>query len=285
MIIFRIRSAAGLLALWATACLPAPVAPAFGQQIAGCQVFPTDSIWNARVDSLPVDPRSALYIATIGSDTGLHPDFGSGEWPPGSGSPIGIPFTTVTAGQPRVPVSFLYADESDPGPYPIPPDAPIEGGPASDGDRHVLVIETGSCRLYELFYAFSHDQGDWWSAGSGAVFDLGAHALRPASWTSADAAGLAILPGLVRYDEVAAGAIRHALRFTAPETRKEYVWPARHFASDLTAAHYPPDTSPRLSPDPSIRPSGSGSGCAPISTSAASRPAFRSFSRHSRSTE
>jgi hypothetical protein len=139
-----------------------------------------------------------------------------------------------------VPVTFYYEDESDPGPYPIPPDAPIEGGPEGDGDRHVLVVQEESCLLYELFDAWPQDGGASWLAGSGAVFDLGGYALRPAGWTSADAAGLPILPGLVRYEEVAAGEIRHALRFTAPETRRAYVWPARHFASDLTGPQYPP---------------------------------------------
>jgi hypothetical protein len=210
------------------------------QQIAGCSVFPADSIWNARVDSLPLDPASNTYVDTIGADDNVHPDFGSGEWPPGSGSPIGIPFVVVPASQPQVPVSFLYDDESDPGPYPIPPDAPIEGGPASDGDRHVLVLKSASCILYELFYAFPQNSGASWSADSGAVFDLGSYTLRPATWTSADAAGLPILHGLVRYEEVEAGAIEHALRFTAPQTRRAYVWPARHFASSLTGTQYPP---------------------------------------------
>ena len=214
--------------------------PVFAQQIAGCSLFPADSIWNARVDSLPLDPASAVYVATIGAGDNLHPDFGSGDWPPGSGSPIGIPFDVVPASQTPVPVGFLYDDESDPGPYPIPPEAQIEGGPASNGDRHVLVVESGSCTLYELFYAFPQDGGASWSAGSGALFDLGSYDLRPETWTSADAAGLPILPGLVRYDEVAAGAIEHALRFTAPQTRRDYVWPARHYASSLTGSQYPP---------------------------------------------
>jgi hypothetical protein len=210
------------------------------QQVAGCPVFPSDSIWNTRVDSLPVDTSSAAYIATIGAATGLHPDFGSGEWPPGSGAPIGIPFIDVPASQPVVPVTFLYDDESDPGPYPIPPNAPIEGGPASTGDRHVLVVESGSCTMYELFNAHPQGGGTSWTADSGAVFDLGSYALRPDGWTSADAAGLPILPGLVRYDEVEAGTLNHALRFTVPQTRRAYVWPARHYASTLTGAQYPP---------------------------------------------
>jgi hypothetical protein len=208
-------------------------------QLAGCEVFPRNNIWNIRVDGLPLDERSATYVATIGRDAPVHPDFGSGDYPPGSGSPIGIPWIGVPASQPRVPVAFLYAEESDPGPYPIPGDPPIEGGPDADGDRHVLVVDRDRCRLYELFYAFPEDDGSW-RADSGAVFDLGSNALRPETWTSADAAGLPILPGLVRFEEVAAGEIRHALRFTAPQTRRAFVWPARHFASSLTGSRYPP---------------------------------------------
>jgi hypothetical protein len=166
----------------------------------------------------------------------VHADFGSGTW---DGGPIGIPYVDVPGSQPKVAVTFDYDDESDPGPYPIPPGAPIEGGPSSDGDRHVLVLDRDNCILYELYHAFPQPDGSW-DAGSGAIFDLGSHALRPAGWTSADAAGLPILPGLVRYDEVAAGEIRHALRFTAPQTRRAYVWPARHYASSLTGMQYPP---------------------------------------------
>jgi hypothetical protein len=204
-----------------------------------CGVFPADNIWNTPVDNLPLDPNSAAYIATIGRKSTLHPDFGSGDWPPGSGSPIGIPYIIVPGTQPKVQVSFDYWDESDPGPYPIPADAPIEGGPESDGDRHILVIDSDNCLLYELYYAFSQTDGSW-HAGSGAIFDLKSDKLRPSGWTSADAAGLPIFPGLVRYDEVASGEINHALRFTAPETRKAYVWPARHYASSLTGKKYPP---------------------------------------------
>lgn len=205
--------------------------------IAGCAVFPVDNIWNTPVDTLPVDANSAAYVATIGASTSVHPDFGSGLW---EGGPIGIPYVTVPGTQPRVPVTFDYDEESDPGPYPVPPDAPIEGGADSDDDRHVLVVDRDNCVLYELYYAFPVDGGSAWTAGSGAVFDLSSHALRPETWTSADAAGLPILPGLVRYEEVAAGEIRHALRFTVPETRHAYVWPARHYASDLTEPKYPP---------------------------------------------
>lgn len=205
-------------------------------QLDGCQVFPDNNIWNTPVDGLPVDPNSDSYVATIGETTFVHPDFGT-VW---EGSPIGIPWVSVPGSQALVPVTFLYSDESDPGPYPIPPDAPIEGGPASDGDRHVLVVDRGACILYEMYYAFPEGGGASWSSGSGAVFDLGSNALRPTGWTSADAAGLPILPGLVRYEEVVAGEIRHALRFTVPETQKAFVWPARHHASSLTGSQYPP---------------------------------------------
>jgi hypothetical protein len=208
-------------------------------QVAGCAVFPADNIWNVPVDQLPTDPNSDAFVNTIGADAYVHADFGSGDWPPGSGSPIGIPYTDVPGSQPKVNVTFGYDDESDRGPYPIPTDAPIEGGPGSDGDRHVLVVDRDNCALYELFDSVPQSDGSW-DAGSGAIFELGSHALRPDSWTSADAAGLPILPGLVRYDEVTAGEIRHALRFTAPQTRKAHVWPARHDASSLTGTSYPP---------------------------------------------
>lgn len=205
-------------------------------QLDGCPVLPADNIWNTPVAGLPVHPNSDSYINTIGEASYVHPDFGT-IW---QGAPIGIPWISVPAGQALVPVTFLYADESDPGPYPIPPDAPIEGGPASDGDRHVLVLDRDACILYEMFYAFPEQDGTSWSAGSGAVFDLGSNALRPSGWTSADAAGLPILPGLVRYEEVMSGEIRHALRFTLPETQKAFVWPARHYASNLVGSQYPP---------------------------------------------
>ena len=200
------------------------------------RLFPADNVWNVPVAGLPLDPTSAAYTAAIGTDEGLHPDFGAKL--PDEG-PFGIPFITVPGTQPLVPVSFDYADESDPGPYPIPPDAPIEGGPESDGDRHVIVLDTDRCRLYELWDAHPRADGGW-ESGSGAVFDLTSNDLRPDEWTSADAAGLPILPGLVRYDEVATGTIAHALRFTAPSTRQAYVWPARHHASDETDPNLPP---------------------------------------------
>lgn len=211
--------------------------PPWGQGAPGGDtIFPPDNYWNTPVDELPVDVNSAAYIQTIGAADNVHPDFGSGTW---NGGPIGIPYIEITGDQPLVDVVFDYADESDPGPYPVPPDAPIEGGPASDGDRHVILLDRENHMLYELYYAWPDPDGSW-SAGSGAIYDLSSNTLRPAGWTSADAAGLPIFPGLVRYDEVAAGSIDHALRFTAPQTRRAYVWPARHFASSLTGTQYPP---------------------------------------------
>lgn len=203
-----------------------------------CPLFPANNIWNARIDDLPLDPNSDLYIQTIGANANVHADFGSGEW---DGGPIGIPYIEVPGNQPMVDIHIVsdYPEESDPGPYPIPPDAPIEGGPDADGDRHVLVLNQETCILYEMYRAFPNPDGSW-NVDSGAIFDLNSHVLRPDGWTSADAAGLPILPGLVRYEEVMSGVINHAIRFTAPETRRAYVWPARHYASDLTGMEYPP---------------------------------------------
>ena len=204
--------------------------------IADCHVLPPDNIWNRRIDHLPLDPNSDQYVATIGADKPLVPDFGAGLFQRG---PIGIPFVVVSS-QPAVPIVFTdYGDESDPGPYPVPPQAPIEGGPQSKGDRHVLTLDRDHCILYELFNAFPQSDGSW-KASSGAVFNLASNALRPAGWTSTDAAGLPVVPGLVRYDEAAAGAIHHAIRFTVPQSRRAYVWPATHFASSLTDPKYPP---------------------------------------------
>jgi hypothetical protein len=173
-------------------------------------------------------------VSTIGASVTLHADFGSGLW---DGGPIGIPFITVPGTQTKYPVSFQYASESDPGPYAIPLNAPIEGGSASTGDRHAIAVDTDNCILYELYAA--QPQSASWQAGSGVVFNLNSNALRPAGWTSADAAGLPIFPGLVRYDEVAAGSIQHAIRLTVPKTLDAYTWPGRHEASSLTGTQYP----------------------------------------------
>jgi hypothetical protein len=208
-----------------------------GPSLGGRRPFPPDNPWNTDISRAPVDPNSDALIASIGLDTGLHPDFGT-LW---EGRPIGIPYTVVPGDQPRVPVTFGYADESDSGPYPIPPDAPVEGGAGAGGDRHVLVIDRDNWMLYELFDAERLDGGRRWKAMSGAIFDLSTNTLRPAGWTSADGAGLPIFPGLVRYDEVIEqGAINHALRFTARRTRRAYVAPARHYASRYTDPNLPP---------------------------------------------
>jgi hypothetical protein len=213
-----------------------PATPTPPPPLPSRSVFPADNPWNRDVSRDPVDPNSDSLIASCGATSELHPDFGTVY----GGAPWGIPFVTVPGSQPRVPVSFDYADESDPGPYPIPPDAPIEGGPSAGGDRHVLVVDVDHWMLYELFDAHPVNGGASWTAGSGAVFDLSSDALRPAGWTSADAAGLPIFPGLARYDEMAAGAITHALRFTCPVTREAYVPPARHWASSQTSPNLPP---------------------------------------------
>jgi hypothetical protein len=203
--------------------------------IDGCPLFPIDNVWNRDISALSVDRNSANYIASIGASGHVHADFGAGLY---GGGPIGIPYIVVPGNQPYVPVSFNYADESDPGPYPIPPNAPIEGGPQSSGDRHVIVIDSGTCKLYEMFASYPQSNGSW-NAGSGAAWNLNSNALRPSSWTSADAAGLPILPGLVRYDEVASGVINHALRFTVSSTQRAFLWPARHYASSSTNPNLP----------------------------------------------
>jgi len=234
-----VRSAVCSLSLFLVFILCSPIGHALAQStpaIEGCPILPANNIWNTPIDPLPADPNSSSYINTIGASTGLHPDFGSGTW---DGGPIGIPYNVVPGSQPKVNIVFDYSDESDPGPYPIPPDAQIEGGTNSTGDRHILVLDKDRCILYETWSTYPQLDGSW-QAGSGAVFDLRSNALRPSGWTSSDAAGLPVLPGLVRYDEVDSGEIRHAIRFTVPRTRKAFVWPARHYASSLTALNYPP---------------------------------------------
>ena len=194
-----------------------------GPAIANCPMFPANNIWNARVDSVPVHPMSEAWINSIGRDEGFHMDFGSGTW---DGGPIGIPFNILSGfSVTTYTVDFYYPDESDAGPYPIPDNPLTEYG----SDHHILVVDTDTCTLYEIYDA-SFDSGNW-SGGSGAIWDLNSNALRPETWTSADAAGLPILPGLVRYDEIVAGEIKHAIRFTAEETAG-YIWPARHLTSD-----------------------------------------------------
>ncbi len=210
--------------------LPQVQRPATGPTLGGCAVFPADNAWNRDVSRDPVDPRSDAYIAAIsaGGDRFLHADFGANP-------AYGIPYVVVPSSQPPVPISFVeYGDESDPGPYPVPPDAPVEAG----SDRHVLVLRQGECMLYELYHA--RKVGAGWEAGSGAVWNLGSNALRPEGWTSADAAGLPILPGLARYDEAEAGAILHALRFTVWRSQRAYIHPATHAAGATDDQNYPP---------------------------------------------
>ncbi len=203
-----------------------------GPSLAGCPMFPANNVWNARIDTLPVDAKSDAYINFIGAGTGLHPDFGT-VW---NGGPIGIPYNIVPSSQPNVPISFYYPSESDPGPYPIPPSAQIEYG----SDHHILVVQQDTCLLYEVFDASTNNGGASWNAGSGAKWDLNSNTLRPADWTSADAAGLPILPGLVRYDEVIAGEIKHAIRFTVRGTNNTYIWPARHRTNHNYNINAPP---------------------------------------------
>ncbi len=225
--IFAIAFMTLLIAQTGRADEPAPEA-----NISGCAVFPADNIWNVPIDTLPVHPSSATYINTIGAGSHVHADFGSGTW---DGGPIGIPYVTVTSIQGKVDVTFDYSDESDSGPYPIPTNPPIEWG----GDHHILILEKTNCILYELYNARQTD-GHWY-AGSGAIYDLKTNGpLRPAGWTSADAAGLPMLPGLVRYDEVSSNELMHAIRFTVPRTQKSFLWPARHYASSTTDPKYPP---------------------------------------------
>ena len=217
-------SALVLVAVGAASAARLPGAPR-------CPVFRATNAWNQRVDSLPVAVGSSSIVSSIGATGHLHPDFGSGLW---DGASIGIPITVVGTSTPRSAVSFDYADESDKGPYPIPKRVKIEGG----SDRHAILVDRDACKLYELYALTRTSKG--WHDGSGAIWSLTSNQLRPAGWTSADAAGLPILPGLARYDEVAAGRIDHALRFTVSRTRKAYVWPARHTASSLTSASLPP---------------------------------------------
>ncbi|MGE5223596.1 MAG: hypothetical protein ACM3PY_14255 [Omnitrophica WOR_2 bacterium] len=207
--------------------------------MSGCQIFPADNVWNTPIDKLPVDAHSSGYINSLGSDGQLHPYFG-GYW---RNALAGKPYVVVSGDQPRVPVKFTYYRDSDPGPYPIPRDAPIEGGGLTDNsDRHVMVVDRDHCMLYEMYKAYPQADGSW-TAGSGAIFDLNSNVLRPIPYTSADAAGLPIFAGLVKYDEVGVfgeGVINHALRFTANRTRSEFLWPARHMDGSTTDPNVPP---------------------------------------------
>ena len=209
-----------------------------------CAVFPPDNPWNTDISGHPVHANSDDYVDSVGRYELLHPDVGT-VW---AGSPIGIPYVIVGDGQPGVPVIFYYDDESDPGPYPVPPDIPLEGQPVGQpnaagfgGDRHAIVIDDDACVLYEMYDAHPVNGGASWEAGSGAVFDLTSNELRPDYWTSADAAGLPIFPGLVRYEEVVEqGVIDHALRFTVSQTQRAFIHPATHWASSSTDPDRPP---------------------------------------------
>ena len=238
--LFPAASALAILSLAQVA--PAP-AQSSAPTIGGCSIFPADNVWNTRIDSLPADPASTAYVgSTGGSKTPLHPDFGT-VW---DGAPNGWPFMVVPASEPLVRIVFdPWGNESDPGPYPVPANAPVGGGPNSTGDRHVLVLQSGKCLLYELFSAYPLPGGGW-KAASGAVFNLTRNGpFRPANWTSADAAGLPIVPGLVRYEEVQQAlasdkVLHHALRFTVTRSRAQYIWPARHSASSSNSPALPP---------------------------------------------
>ncbi|HEY1612631.1 MAG TPA: hypothetical protein VGF97_02920 [Rhizomicrobium sp.] len=211
----------------------------------GAVPFPANNAWNTDISQAPVDPNSDNLIASIGVSTGLHPDFGSGTY---GHAIIGIPYVVVDSSQGPVPIHIgAYRDESDPGPYPVPTDAPIEGyrpdGKKFGGDRHVLVIDKDSNRLYEMYRAFELDAGAKWKCDAGAIFHLDSNKVRPTAkpgWTSADAAGLPIFPGLVRYDEASTGTIPHALRFTVSQSREAYVKPANHWASSNKSVDLPP---------------------------------------------
>jgi hypothetical protein len=205
---------------------PAPTPARTPAPVGACPIFPSTNVWNRDISRLPVAANSQTLIGSIGLDASLHPDF--------SATGYGIPYNLVGPSTPRVPVSFGYANESDPGPYPIPASPLIEAG----SDRHLLLWDTAGCMLYELYAAARSGSG--WTAGSGAIWNLRSNALRPDGWTSADAAGLPILPGLSRYEEVARGAILHALRFTAPHTRTSHIYPARHDAGESSSTSLPP---------------------------------------------
>jgi hypothetical protein len=227
------------VAISVAAAVAASGAGAGRPHVAGCALFPANNPWNQRVDGLPAASDSATIVRSIGVDKTMHADFGSGLY---NGGPIGIPYITVPGSQAKSRVKFDYASESDKGPYPIPRNVPIEGGRGSSGDRHALIVDRSKCKLYELYelYALYPVGSSGWKAGSGAIWSLRANHLRPKTWTSADAAGLPILPGLARYDEVSRGAIDHALRFTVSRTRNTFVYPARHQASSNTDPSLPP---------------------------------------------
>jgi hypothetical protein len=238
-VVVRVALAAGLTWVGLALLVVAPGTASAGSPVPGapnCPMFPADNVWNTNISQLPVDPHSAAWMASMDSaTTNLHPDFGPSGDPT---NPYGTPYTVVSPTQPLVNVAFQYSDESDPGPYPFGPDTPIEGGAQSTGDRHAIMVNPSTCTLYELYDAHYSASGS--TAGSGAIWNLNSNALRPAGWTSADAAGLPILPGLLRYDEVQSGVITHAIRMTAETTDTSYIWPARHEAGSSSNPNLPP---------------------------------------------
>jgi hypothetical protein len=228
-------TAAAALAVTLSAVQPATGAT---RSIPGtsCPAFPADSVWHADIRTLPVNARSGQWMSHMSPTRKVHPDFG-----PSYGAqpvPYGIPITVVAGTHAKVGVHFDYASESDRGPYPLGSDTKIEGGSSSSGDRHAVIVDKSTCRLYETYA--TRKSGTSWYAGSGAIWSLKSDALRPRGWTSADAAGLPILPGLLRYDEVAAGSVDHAIRFTTDKTDRRYLWPARHQAGSVSDPSYPP---------------------------------------------
>jgi hypothetical protein len=244
--------------------IPTP-AQAAGPQFPGttCPAFPADNVWNTPVTGLPVNSESATWLATMAaSTTMLHPDFGpSGK----KKAPFGIPWQIVSPSQPLVHVKFQFADESDPGPYPLSASTPIEGG-SGGGDRHALMVNPSTCTLYELWHTHFHAKKKGSTAGSGAIWDLNSDALRPAGWTSADAAGLPILPGLVNYDEAVSGSMDHAIRFTVACTQESYLWPARHEAGQSNANCPPMGARFRLDDSFSLPPSQCATVCQNVIT-------------------
>jgi hypothetical protein len=233
------RSAVRVLAVIGAVSVPAmATASGAGQTVphTNCPAFPADNVWNTPIAGLPVDPHSGAWLAHMAADsTYLHPDYGPG----GGSSPYGIPWQVTPAHPKFVRVRFQYASESDRGPYPFASNTPIEGGPNASGDRHALMVDPTTCSLYELYDA-DYRRGNRSTAGSGAIWRLDSNGLRPATWTSADAAGLPILPGLVNYDEVMSGHLDHAIRFTADTTDTKFIWPARHEAGAVSNSSYPP---------------------------------------------
>ena len=225
--------------LWGGLAVAVPGSASAGTPLPGapdCPMFPADNVWNTNISQLPVDPHSAEWLASMDAgSTDLHPDFGPSDDP---STPYGIPYIVVSPSHPLVNLAFQYADESDPGPYPFGADTPIEGGAQSTGDRHAIMVNPSTCTLYELYDATYGPSGS--TAGSGAIWSLNSNALRPSGWTSADAAGLPILPGLVRYDEVLSGSITHAIRMTAESTDTSFIWPARHEAGTASNPDLPP---------------------------------------------